>query len=126
MPGTTTRRWEELDEPTRRERETQYLKELSMMSLPGLTEEGVRAYLDYRHERPEVGITTFEEGKIRRLLHRFVDETRIPDPVLEEQHTGRLENFGATRLHLTNSQIYVAIMVTLNFLFLIVLLLFLM
>lgn len=117
--------WEQLDESTRREREAQYLRELSLMSVPGLTEQGVEAYLRYRHERPETAITTYEEGQIRKLLHGFIDPSRIPDPVAAEEHRGRLETFGATRLHLTSSQTYVAIMVTLNFLFVLVLLLIL-
>jgi len=125
MP-TTERAWEELDGTRRRELETQYLKELSMMSLPGLTEEGVEAYLEYRHDRPELAITTFEEGQIRKLMHQFIDPSSVPDPVEQEEHTGRLENFGAKKLHMTNSQTYVAIMVTLNLLFVLVLLFILM
>lgn len=117
--------WDQLDETTRRDREAQYLRELSLMSLPGLTDEGVEAYLRYRHERPETAITTYEEGQIRKLLRQFVDPSRVPDPVAAEEHTGRLETFGATRLHLTSAQTYVAIMVTLNFLFVLVLLLIL-
>ena len=126
--ATTTQHktWEQLDDKARRELETQYLRELSMMSQPGLTEEGVLAYLEYRHERPELAITTYEEGQIRKLLHQFVDESRIPDPVAAEDHRGKLETFGADRLHLTNSQTYVAIMVTLTFLAVIVLLIMLM
>jgi hypothetical protein len=124
-PATPSTAWDRLDEATRRDREAQYLKELSMMSVPGLTEEGVEAYLRYRHERPDSAITTYEEGQIRKLLHRYVDPSRVPDPVAAEEHVGRLETFGATRLHLTNAQTYVAIMVTLNFLFVLVLLLLL-
>ena len=122
-PSAPTIAWDQLDEATRRDREAQYLRELSLMSVPGLTEQGVEAYLRYRHERPETGITTYEEGQIRRLLHGFIDESRIPDPVAAEEHRGRLETFGATRLHLTAAQTYVAVMVTLNFLFVLVLLL---
>jgi hypothetical protein len=122
----TDKAWKELDGSARRELESQYLKELSMMSLPGLTEEGVEAYLAYRHDRPEMAITTYEEGQIRKLLHRFVDPAKLPDPVRQEEHTGKLENFGARKLHLTNSQTYVAIMVTLNLLFLLLLLFVLM
>ena len=125
MP-TAQKTWEELDGATRQELESQYLKELSMMSLPGLTEEGVEAYLRYRHDRPEMAITTYEEGQIRKLLHQFVDPSRLPDPVEQEEHTGRLENFGAKKLHMTNAQTYVAIMVTLNLLFVLVLLFVLM
>ena len=55
-----------------------------------------------------------------------VDESKIPDPVAAEEHRGALEEFGARRLHLTNSQIYIAIMVTLNFLALVALLVYLM
>ena len=123
--ATPATAWDRLDETTRHEREAQYLRELSMMSLPGLTETGVEAYLAYRHERPDSAITTYEEGQIRRLLRRHVDPSRVPDPVGAEEHVGRLETFGATRLHLTNAQTYVAIMVTLNFLFVLVLLLLL-
>ncbi len=128
MPTTKPLRksWEELDEATRRELEAQFLRELSMMSQPGLTEEGVQAYLAYRHDRPEQAITTYEEGQIRKLLHQFIDESKIPDPVAAEEHRGKLETFAAQRLHLTNAQTYVAIMVTLNFLFVLVLLFLLM
>ena len=126
MPDPTRTPWEELDESSRSQLETQYLRELSMMSVPGLTEDGVEAYLKYRHGRPEASITTFEEGQIRRLLRPFVDESKIPDPVAAEEHRGALEEFGARRLHLTNSQIYIAIMVTLNFLALVALLVYLM
>ena len=125
MP-TTEKAWTELDGTKRRELESQYLKELSMMSLPGLTDEGVEAYLAFRHDRPEMAITTYEEGQIRKLLHSFIDPAKLPDPVEQEEHTGKLENFGAQKLHLTNSQTYVAIMVTLNLLFLLVLLFVLM
>ena len=125
MP-TTEKAWDELDGVRRRELESQYLKELSMMSLPGLTEEGVEAYLAYRHDRPEMAITTYEEGQVRKLLHRFIDPARLPDPVEQEEHTGKLENFGAQKLHMTNAQTYVAIMVTLNLLFVLILLFVLM
>ena len=125
MP-TTDKDWKDLDGTMRRELESQYLKELSMMSLPGLTEEGVEAYLAYRHDRPEMAITTYEEGQIRKLLHGFIDPARLPDPVKQEEHTCKLENFGAQKLHLTNSQTYVAIMVTLNLLFVLILLFVLM
>ena len=125
MP-TTERARDESAETRRRELESQYLKELSMMSLPGLTERGVEAYLAYRHDRPELAITTYEEGQIRKLLHRFIDPTTLSDPVEQEEHTGKLENFGARALHMTNSQTYVAIMVTLNLLFLLILLIVLM
>ena len=124
-PSATTIVWDQLDEATRHEREVQYLRELSLMSVPGLTEQGVEAYLRYRHERPETAITTYEEGQIRKLLRGFIDESRIPDPVAAEEHRGRLEKFGARRLHLTAAQTYVAVMVTLNFLFVLVLLLIL-
>jgi len=118
--------WDRLDESVRREREAQYLRELSMIGVPGLTEAGIDAYLRYRHERPDEAITTYEEGQIRRLLRGYVDPARIPDPVGAEEHAGRLETFGATRLHLTNAQTYVAIMVTLNLVAVLVLLLILM
>jgi hypothetical protein len=125
MP-TAQRAWEELGGAKRQELERQYLKELSMMSLPGLTDAGVEAYLEYRHDRPEMAITTYEEGQIRKLMHQFIDPSRLPDPVEQEEHTGRLENFGAKKLHMTNSQTYVAIMVTLNLLFVLILLFVLM
>ena len=75
---------------------------------------------------PEMAITTYEEGQIRKLLHRFVDPSKLPDPVEQEEHTGKLESFGANKLHMTNAQTYVAIMVTLNLLFVLVLLFVLM
>jgi hypothetical protein len=123
---TTEKTWDELEETRRRELELQYLKELSMMSLPGLTEGGVEAYLAYRRDRPGMGITTYEEGQLRKLMHRFIDPTKVRDPVEEEEHTGKLDKFGAQRLHMTSSQTYVAIMVTLNLLFLLILLFILM
>jgi len=124
--ATTEEEREETAGTARRDLEAQYLKELSMMSLPGLTEEGVEAYLAYRAQRPGMAITTFEEGQIRKLLRRFIDPARVPDPVEQEEHTGALETFGARRLHLTNSQTYIAIMVTLNLLFVLILLFVLM
>ena len=96
------------------------------MSFPGLTEEGLDAYLTYRHERPVHSITTFEEGQIRRMLRPYVNRSNLPDPVAAEEHEGWLENFGARRLHLTNAQTYVAIMVTLNLLVVLALLFLLM
>ena len=120
------RPWPSLTPEERRELDTQYLRELSRMSLPGLTEEGLDAYLAYRHERPVHSITTFEEGQIRRLLRPYVDRSRLPDPVVNEEHRGWLENFGARRLHLTNAQTYVAVMVTLNLLVVVALLIVLM
>ena len=44
MP-TAHKAWEELDGEQRRELESQYLKELSMMSMPGLTDEGVDVHV---------------------------------------------------------------------------------
>jgi len=82
--------WGTLDPEDRRELDAQYLRELSMWSHPGLSEEGVDAYLDYRHERPDHAITTFEEGKIRALLRSFTDRSRLADPVAAEEHRGRL------------------------------------
>jgi hypothetical protein len=116
-----SRSWQELDPTTREALDTQYLKELAMISEPGLTEEGVRAYLDYRHERPDAAITTFEEGQMRRMLHRWVDPTRLPDPVEQQDHRGWLEQFFARRFHWTNERAYVAVMVSLTFAFVLVL-----
>ena len=67
-----------------------------------------------------------EVVQIRKLMNQFVDLAKLPDPVEHEEHTGKLENFGAQKLHLTNSQTYVAIMVTLNLVFVLVLLFILM
>ena len=114
---TTYRRWEELDEATRQQLDAQYLKELAMISEPGLNERAIRAYLDYRHERPDAAITTFEEGHIRRMLHRMVDPAKLPDLVEQQTHRGRLESYFARRWHWTNERTYVAIMVGLTFLF---------
>ena len=122
MTATAESRWNRLDAETRRRLDQEYLAELDDWDLPGLTPEGVRVYLEYRHERPDVQITTFEEGQVRKLLRDYAEPSSGPDPVDEEEHIGRLERFGAERLHLTNDQTYVAVMVTLTFLFVIALL----
>jgi hypothetical protein len=124
--STTPKSWTTIAPEEQSELDAQYLRELSLWVYPGLTEQGVDAYLAYRHQRPEHSITTFEEGQIRRLLHPFIDQTKLVDPVALEEHRGRLEKFGAERLHLTNDQTYVAIMVTLNLVFLVILLIMLM
>jgi hypothetical protein len=94
--------WEHLDPEVRGELDDRYRHELDGVVEPGLTEEGVAEYLEYRHERPEGQITTYEEGQIRRMLRGKFDASAVPDPVELEPHTGRIENFGAHRLHLTN------------------------
>ncbi len=103
--------WDELDEHTRRRLDRQYLEELRDEGRAGLTEEGVQRYLDYRHERPFAQITTYEQGQIRRMLHRLRDPDAVPDPVDQETHEGRIEQFGASRLHLTKVGTYMAIVV---------------
>ena len=115
MPVTPEARWEELDDATRQKLDDQYLRELSDWGIHGLGDEGVRAYLDYRHERPGAAITTYEEGQIRKLLHPYADPSRRPDPVAEEEHLDPLEVYGAKRFHFTNQQTYVAIMVGMTF-----------
>lgn len=98
--------WNELDPATREELDARFLRELAGWELRGLTDEGVQVYLRYRHERPDAAITTYEEGQIRRLLRPFRDPDRVADPVDEESHIGRLERFGARRLHATNMETY--------------------
>lgn len=112
-------RWEDLDEATRAELDSRFLRELNDWGVPGLGEEGVRAYLAYRHERPGAAITTYEEGRIRKLLHPFGDPSKQPDPVVAEEHLDPLEVYGARRFHFTNQQTYVAVMLGLTFLALI-------
>ncbi len=115
MPAVVTQRWEDLDSATRADLDAQYLRELEAFNVPGLSEEGVRRYLEYRHERPGATITTYEEGQIRRMLRGFGDPTAEPDPVAEEEHVGRLERFGAERLHFTNIGTYTGVIVLLIF-----------
>ena len=115
MPETAQTRWEELDEATRRELDAQYLKELDDWGIHGLSEDGVRVYLEYRRERPGAAITTYEEGQIRKMLHPYADPSKRPDPVEAEEHLDPLETYGARRFHFTNQQTYVAIMMVLTF-----------
>jgi len=109
MPQTesTPRKWEEIEPEHREELDRQYLKELEDWGEPGLSETAVQTYLDYRHQRPDAAITTYEEGQIKKLLHGLSDPTQAPDPVEQEEHLDALERFGAKRLHFTNMQTYV-------------------
>jgi hypothetical protein len=107
MATAALRQWTELDEETRRRLDRQYLDELHNIGEPGLTDKAIEAYLAYRHERPAEEITTFELGRIRRMLHKMRDPALVPDPVDQEHHHGWLEKFGAKRLHLTYGQTYV-------------------
>ncbi len=125
MPQHTPPRWEQLDAATRRRLDAQYLEELARVAEPGLTERGIRAYLDYRHERPEAQITTFETGQIRHMLHGLRDPGQVPDPVEQEEHRGRMERFGARRLHLTHFELYAAIVLAHVYLGVVAILLFL-
>jgi hypothetical protein len=121
MDAAQEKRWEELDPEARKKLDEQYLEELLDWDEPGLTEEGIRAYLEYRHERPGAQITTYEEGQIRHMLHRLAGPSRRPDPVEQEEHLDWLERFGAGWLHVTNAQTYVLVMMALTFAALIVL-----
>ena len=79
MSATTTSSWYELDRATRRRLDAEYLRDLSWWDVPGLTGQAVRAYLRYRHERPDAAITTYEEGRIRALMRPYLthdEETR--------------------------------------------------
>jgi hypothetical protein len=109
MPASTTE-WDKLDSEHRKELDEQYLEELSSWAEPGLDDEAVQEYLRYRHQRPDANITTFEEGQIRKLLHRHAHPEAVPDPVELEEHTDPIERFGARRLHLTNAKTYLAVM----------------
>jgi hypothetical protein len=109
--------WEELAPTMREELDRRFLGELARWSTPGLTDDGVQAYLDYRHQRPDAAITTYEEGQIRKILHDHQGTTREPDPVELEDHVGRIEQIGARRFHLTNDQTYFAVMLLLTFAF---------
>jgi len=124
--SASTQRWDEFEPSARKKLDEQFLKELETWPEPGLTEEGIQAYLQYRHDHPTEAITTYEEGQIRKMLHRYVDPTTIPDPVEQEEHTDPVERFGAERLHLTNSATYVAVMLVLTIGILLVFLAFLM
>jgi len=98
--------WDDLDPATRETLDLQFLRELSAWDVRGLTDDGVRAYLAFRHERPDAAITTYEEGQIRRMLRRYRDPALVPDPVALEPHDDPLERFGAERLHLTSMETY--------------------
>ena len=124
VSATAEVHWNQLDSETRKKLDQEYLQELADWDLPALSDAGVRAYLDYRHERPDTQITTYEEGQIRKVLHEYEDRWAIPEPADTEDHRGWLEVFGAERLHLTNAQTYVAVMVSLTFVFVIALLIF--
>ena len=65
--------WGDIDPATREELDAQFLRELSSWDIRGLTNEGVQAYLAFRHERPDASITTYEEGQIRKMLRRYRD-----------------------------------------------------
>jgi len=107
--------WNKLDPGTRDELDAEFLAELRTLAPPGLTEEGVQAYLDYRHEWPEASLTTFAEGQVLSMLHRYEDPRRVPDPVEIEEHLDPLERFGARRLHMTNAETYSALIFALIF-----------
>jgi hypothetical protein len=104
------RSWAEIDPDSRRLLDEQYLRELSTYFEPGIDEAAIQAYLEYRHERPDAGITTFEEGQIRRLLHRGAHPELVPDPVEQEDHLDALERYGASHWHFTNTQTYAMIL----------------
>jgi hypothetical protein len=71
--------WGDIDPATREELDAQFLRELSFWDIRGLTNEGVQAYLAYRHQRPDASITTYEEGQVRKMLRRYRDPTMTPD-----------------------------------------------
>ena len=100
--GVELVRWDQLDPETQKALDAQYREELERVAGPGLTPDALDEYLEYRHRRPEAQITTYEEGQIRRLLRGKYDPSQQPDPTEEEEHTGRIENWGARKLHLTN------------------------
>ena len=111
MPVQAQPTWEQLDPDTRHALDEQYLDELARVAEPGLDDRAIDVYLSYRHERPLAQITTFETGRIRRMLHRLRDPGRVPDPVEREEHRGRIERFGAEKLHLTNFGTFVFVLV---------------
>lgn len=126
MPSGSVRTWDELDVQQRHELDARFLEELRMWYDAPLSDEGIQAYLAYRHERPETAITTYEEGQIRKLLHRYVDRSVAPDPVRAEEHVDPLEVFGAEKLHMTNSRTYLSVMVGLTLIAVVVFMLWLM
>lgn len=118
--------WDGLDAKTRAHLDAVFLEELRVLASPGVTDEAtVRAYLEYRHERPHGQMTTYEEGQVRRMLARHRDPATAPDPVAAEEHTGRLERFGAERLGLTNIGTFGTVMFVLVYLVLLATLLIL-
>lgn len=82
MGQTTPPAWRTLDRTTRRRLDEEYLRDLSWWSVPGLTGRAVRAYLRFRHERPGAAITTFEEGRVRRLMAPRLDHSGDTRPLL--------------------------------------------
>ena len=116
MNVTPDASWEDLDDATRAELDSRYLRELNDWGIHGLGDDGVRVYLDYRRERPGAAITTYEEGRVRKLLQPFADPSQRHDPVAEEEHLDPLEVYGARRFHFTNQQTYLAVMLGLTFL----------
>jgi hypothetical protein len=124
MPTAKSKSWEELDPQTRRELDEQYLDELKNWGEPPLSEEGIKTYLSYRHQRPQAAITTYEEGQIRKLIHGLTDPSKSQDPVEQEEHLDPLEVFGAKRFHWTNAQSYLAVMLLLTFVFVLFFLVF--
>ena len=103
--------WNELDLATRERLDRQYLRDLSLWNAEGLTDEGVRVYLDFRRGHHDVALTTYEEGRLRKLLRPHIDRSRLPDPSETEEHVGWLERFGASQ-HLTNDETYLRVIGT--------------
>ncbi|MCP4004639.1 MAG: hypothetical protein GY725_10620 [bacterium] len=113
-PSTATRRWEDLDQATREEFDARFIEELANWQEIGLSDEGIRVYLEYRRERPDAAITTYEEGRIHKMLRPYTDPSERVDPVEAEEHIDAVEVLGAKRFHLTNVQTYGAIMLVLT------------
>jgi len=114
MVTATSRTWQELDAQTRRKMDARFLEELRMWCDAPLNDDAIRVYLAYRHERPEAAVTTYEEGQIRKMLHRYATPADRPDPVAAEEHLDPLEVFGATKLHMTNDRTYLMVMIVLT------------
>ena len=103
-------RWENLDVATREELDRLYLAEFEDLAGPGVPDSALDSYLAYRHERPAIQITTYEQGHIRRMMRRMREPGAIVEPFETEDHVDAIERFGAGRLHLTNTATYAIVL----------------
>ena len=103
-------RWQDLDPETREALDDVYRAEFAGLAETGVPESALKLYLEYRHERPAAQITTYEQGHVRRMLHRMRDLEAIPDPVELEDDVDAIERFGSKSLHLTHSGTFLIVL----------------